>query len=60
MQKFMVFYIDTCAARQPYEEFYDRLLEEDVHFVHGREAEITDWAVHAKKKESRSFASKIR
>lgn len=56
----MVFYIDICAARQPYEEFYDRLLEENVHLVHGHISEVTNKAVHAKKKESRSFALKIR
>jgi heterodisulfide reductase subunit A len=28
-----------------YEEFYERLLEENVHFIRGRVAEINDWAV---------------
>ena len=29
-----------------YEEFYDRLFDEGVHFVRGRVAEVTDWPVH--------------
>ena len=28
-----------------YEEFYDKLLEEGVHFIRGRVAEVTDWAI---------------
>jgi heterodisulfide reductase subunit A len=28
-----------------YEEFYDKLLNEGVHFIRGRVAEVTDWAV---------------
>jgi heterodisulfide reductase subunit A len=39
------FYIDIRAAGKTYEEFYDKLLEENVHFVRGRVAEVTDWAV---------------
>jgi heterodisulfide reductase subunit A len=39
------FYIDIRAAGKGYEEFYDRLLKEGVHFVRGRPAEVTDWAV---------------
>ncbi len=39
------FYIDIRAAGKAYEEFYDKLLEENVHFVRGRVAEVTDWAV---------------
>jgi heterodisulfide reductase subunit A2 len=39
------FYIDIRAAGKSYEEFYDKLLEENVHFVRGRVAEVTDWAV---------------
>ena len=27
-----------------YEEFYDKLLKEGVHFIRGRVAEVTDWA----------------
>jgi len=39
------FYIDMRAAGKSYEEFYDKLLEENVHFIRGRVAEVTDWAV---------------
>jgi heterodisulfide reductase subunit A len=39
------FYIDIRAAGKTYEEFYDKLLEENVHFIRGRVAEVTDWAV---------------
>jgi heterodisulfide reductase subunit A len=38
------FYIDMRAFGKGYEEFYKRLLEEDVNFVRGRVAEITDVA----------------
>jgi len=27
-----------------YEEFYDKLLKEGVHFIRGRVAEVSDWA----------------
>ncbi len=37
------FYIDIRAAGKSYEEFYDKLLEENVHFIRGRVAEVTDW-----------------
>jgi heterodisulfide reductase subunit A len=36
------FYIDMRTPGKGYEEFYDRLLEEGVHFVRGRVAEVTD------------------
>ncbi len=39
------FYIDIRAAGKTYEEFYDKLLEENIHFIRGRVAEVTDWAV---------------
>jgi heterodisulfide reductase subunit A2 len=39
------FYIDMRAAGKSYEEFYDKLLEENVHFIRGRVAEVTDCAV---------------
>jgi heterodisulfide reductase subunit A len=39
------FYIDMRCAGKGYEEFYDRLLDEGVHFVRGRVAEISDWAM---------------
>ncbi len=38
------FYIDIRAAGKTYEEFYDKLLEENVHFIRGRIAEVTDCA----------------
>ncbi len=38
------FYIDLRPTSKGYEEFYDRLLEEGMHFVRGRVAEITDAA----------------
>jgi heterodisulfide reductase subunit A2 len=39
------FYIDIRAPGKGYEEFYDKLLEEGVHFVRGRVGEVTDWAM---------------
>jgi heterodisulfide reductase subunit A len=36
------FYIDMRAFGKGYEEFYKRLLEEDVTFIRGRVAEVTD------------------
>jgi CoB--CoM heterodisulfide reductase subunit A len=39
------FYIDMRTPGKGYEEFYDRLLQEGVHFIRGRVAEVTDWAV---------------
>ncbi len=39
------FYIDMRTPGKGYEEFYDRLLQEGVHFIRGRVAEITDWAI---------------
>jgi len=39
------FYIDMRTPGKMYDEFYDRLLKEGVHFVRGRPAEITDWAM---------------
>jgi heterodisulfide reductase subunit A len=38
------FYIDIRAPGKGYEEFYDKLLEEGVHFIRGRVGEVTDWA----------------
>ncbi len=40
------FYIDMRTPGKGYEEFYDRLLDEGVHFVRGRVAEVTDWPAH--------------
>jgi len=39
------FYIDMRTPGKGYEEFYDRLMRENVHFVRGRVAEISDWAM---------------
>jgi heterodisulfide reductase subunit A2 len=39
------FYIDVRAPGKGYEEFYDKLLEEGVHFIRGRVGEVTDWAM---------------
>jgi heterodisulfide reductase subunit A len=38
------FYIDMRTAGKGYEEFYDKLQQEDVNFIRGRVAEVTDWA----------------
>jgi heterodisulfide reductase subunit A len=38
------FYIDIRTPGKSYEEFYDKLLEEGVHFIRGRVGEVTDWA----------------
>jgi heterodisulfide reductase subunit A len=39
------FYIDMRTPGKGYEEFYDRLLQENVHFIRGRVAEVSDWAM---------------
>jgi heterodisulfide reductase subunit A2 len=39
------FYIDMRTPGKGYEEFYDKLLSEGVHFIRGRVADVTDWAV---------------
>jgi heterodisulfide reductase subunit A len=36
------FYIDMRPISKGYEEFYDRLMDEGMHFVRGRVAEVTD------------------
>lgn len=38
------FYIDMRTTFKDYEEFYQRLLEEGMHFIRGRVAEVTDSA----------------
>ncbi len=38
------FYIDMRTPGKGYEEFYNKMLEEGVHFVRGRVGEVTDWA----------------
>ena len=37
------FYIDMRTPGKGYEEFYDKLLHEDVHFIRGRVSEVNDW-----------------
>jgi len=39
------FYIDMRTPGKGYEEFYERLLQENVHFIRGRVAEVTDWVM---------------
>jgi len=39
------FYIDIRSAGKGYEEFYDKLLQEGIHFIRGRVAEVSDWAM---------------
>ena len=39
------FYIDIRTPGKGFEEFYQKLLNEQVHFVRGRVAEVTDWAL---------------
>ncbi len=39
------FYIDIRTPGKGFEEFYQKLLNEGVHFVRGRVAEVTDWAL---------------
>ena len=40
------FYIDMRCAGKGYEEFYNRLLGEDVRFIRGKVAEVSDWAIY--------------
>jgi heterodisulfide reductase subunit A len=37
------FYIDMRTPGKSFEEFYQRLLSEGVHFIRGKVAEVTDW-----------------
>jgi heterodisulfide reductase subunit A len=39
------FYIDMRTPGKSFEEFYQRLLNEGVHFIRGRVAEVTDWVL---------------
>jgi heterodisulfide reductase subunit A len=39
------FYIDMRTPGKMFEEFYQRLLNEGVHFIRGKVAEVTDWAL---------------
>ena len=38
------FYIDMRTPGKAYDEFYEKLLDEGVHFIRGRVGEVTDWA----------------
>jgi heterodisulfide reductase subunit A len=38
------FYIDMRTPGKGYEEFYDKILSEGVHFIRGRVADVNDWA----------------
>jgi heterodisulfide reductase subunit A len=38
------FYIDMRTPGKGYEEFFDKVLKEGVHFVRGRVAEVSNWA----------------
>jgi heterodisulfide reductase subunit A len=40
------FYIDMRTPGKGFEEFYQKLLNEGVHCIRGRVAEVTDWADH--------------
>ncbi|MFH1676054.1 MAG: FAD-dependent oxidoreductase [bacterium] len=42
------FYIDMRTPGRGYEEFYDKLLEENVHFIRGRAAEVSKWTMTEK------------
>lgn len=44
------FYIDMRCFGKGYEQFYNRLLEEDVRFVRGRAASITDFPLNEEEK----------
>jgi len=39
------FYIDMRTPGKGYEEFYERVSHEKVHFIRGRVGEVTDWAM---------------
>jgi heterodisulfide reductase subunit A len=39
------FYIDMRTPGKGFEEFYQRMLNEGIHFIRGKVAEVTDWAL---------------
>jgi heterodisulfide reductase subunit A len=39
------FYIDMRTPGKGYEEFYERISHEKIHFIRGRVGEVTDWAM---------------
>ncbi|OGC96256.1 MAG: hypothetical protein A2W25_03810 [candidate division Zixibacteria bacterium RBG_16_53_22] len=41
------FYIDMRTPGKGYEKFYEKLMRENVHFIRGNVAEVTDWAMTA-------------
>jgi heterodisulfide reductase subunit A len=41
------FYIDMRTPGKGYEEFYWKVMKEGVHFIRGRVAEVSDWAMSA-------------
>jgi len=45
------FYIDMRTPGKGYEEFYDKLLKEGIHFIRGRVAEVTDWSLMKEEKD---------
>ncbi len=45
------FYIDMRAFGKGYEEFYEKLLEEGVHMIRGRVADVTDWQMTPEEKD---------
>jgi heterodisulfide reductase subunit A len=45
------FYIDMRTPGPAFEEFYQALLKEGVHFIRGRVAEVTDWALDPSEEE---------
>ncbi len=44
------FYLDLRCYKKGYEEFYHRLLEEDIRFVRGKVAEVSDFAIYEKER----------
>jgi len=44
------FYIDMRTPGKGYEKFYKKLMRENVHFIRGNVAEVTDWTMTAEEK----------
>jgi heterodisulfide reductase subunit A len=53
------FYIDMRTPGKGYEEFYDKLLEEGVHFIRGRVGEVTDWAMSKEEMEKGKLVIRV-
>ena len=47
------FYIDMRTLEKDYEEFYQRLLHEGMHFIRGKVAEVTDVAAESRRKQGK-------